>query len=132
MVSGRATASLLPITVPALPFSIYMPRGTDKAPVTCDIDIASASARCSSEGAAALTLKSAVMLKSAFFIMPTVLLAQAASAANISGPGALALAGVVASHETGLSAAKRLVISKLFAGHHPSYPAGQKIIIKAN
>ena len=72
------------------------------------------------------------MLKSAFFIMPTVLLAQAASAANISGPGASALAGVVAPHETGLSAAKRLVISKSFAGHHPSYPAGQKIIIKAN
>ena len=72
------------------------------------------------------------MLKSAFLIMPAVLLTQAASAANISGPGALALAGVVAPHETGLSAAKRLVLSKLFAGHHPSYPAGQKIIVKAN
>ena len=59
------------------------------------------------------------MLKSAFLIMPAVLLAQAASAANISGPGALALAGVVAPHETGLSAAKRLVLKQIVRGHQP-------------
>jgi hypothetical protein len=72
------------------------------------------------------------MLKSAFAIVPAVLLVHGASAADISGPGALALAGVVAPHETGLSAAKRLGISKLFAGHHPSFPAGQKITARAN
>jgi hypothetical protein len=52
--------------------------------------------------------------------------------AALNRPSSPAHLEEVAPHETGLSAAKRLVLSKLFAGHHPSYPAGQKIIVKAN
>jgi hypothetical protein len=73
------------------------------------------------------------MLKSGFLMLPAaLLLVQGASAADISGAGALALGGVVAPHETSLGTNKRLVIAKLFAGHHPSYPAGQTITVKAN
>jgi hypothetical protein len=78
-------------------------------------------------------LGSILMLKSGFTILPAaLLLVQGAPAADTSGPGALAMAGVVALHETGLSTHKKRVLDKLFAGHHAFYPVGQKIIVKAH
>jgi hypothetical protein len=74
----------------------------------------------------------ALMLKLSLALLPAALMLQSASAADISGAGALALAGVVAPHDTSLSPSKRLVIAKLFAGHHPAYPAGQKITVTAS
>lgn len=71
------------------------------------------------------------MLKSAVSAIPVVLLVHTASAADYSGAGALALAAVVAAHDTALNVNLRDVIAKIFAGENPPYSGG-KIMIKAN
>jgi hypothetical protein len=55
-----------------------------------------------------------------------------AASGNISGPAALALAGVVASHSPLLSSADRRSMARLFAGHPISFPARGKISVAAN
>lgn len=59
-------------------------------------------------------------------------LVQSAVAADTSGPAALALAAVIASHDTALSIQWRDVMAKLFNGQsNVSFPAGQTISIRA-
>jgi hypothetical protein len=55
-----------------------------------------------------------------------------AAAGNASGPAAIALAGVVASHSPVMSSADRRVMARLFAGNPVSFPAGRKISVTAN
>jgi hypothetical protein len=55
-----------------------------------------------------------------------------AASGSASGPTALALAGVVASHSPVLSFADRRAIARLFAGNSISFSPGRKISISAN
>src|SRR3954454_4995739 len=68
------------------------------------------------------------VLKSAFAAIPMTLLVQCASATEIAGAGALALAAIVAAHDPALTPTKRNVMAKLFAEHKAPYPAGHKVI----
>jgi hypothetical protein len=72
------------------------------------------------------------VLKSAFAAIPMTLLVQSASATDIAGAGALALAAIVAAHDPALAPTKRNVMAKLFAEHKAPYPAGHKVIVKAD
>ena len=72
------------------------------------------------------------MLKSAFAAIPMTLLVQSASATDIAGAGALALAAIVAAHDPALNGNTRNVMARLFAEQNIPYPAGQKIIVKAD
>jgi len=71
------------------------------------------------------------MSKAAFVAIALILSAQAASAANASGPAALALGALTAEHDFALSAFKRHTLAKIFAGQNPPYPASQTIVVKA-
>src|SRR5262249_12684870 len=52
---------------------------------------------------------------------------------SVSGPGALALAGVVASHSSVLSSFDRRTIARLFAGNSSiGYPPNRKISVTAD
>jgi hypothetical protein len=55
-----------------------------------------------------------------------------AASGRASGPAALALASVVASHSQILASADRRAIARLFAGNPISFPAGRKISITAD
>jgi hypothetical protein len=74
-----------------------------------------------------------VIIKRACLVIALLLSGSAAFAASATGPSALALAALTAEHDSALSAAKRHVVAKLFAGHtNFPYPAGQNITIKAD
>jgi hypothetical protein len=55
-----------------------------------------------------------------------------AASGNISGPAAVAIAGVVAPHSPVLSSADRRAMARVFAGSPISFPAGRKISVTAN
>jgi hypothetical protein len=55
-----------------------------------------------------------------------------AASGNISGPAAVALAGVVAPHSPVLSSTDRRAMARLFAGNPISFPAGRKISVTAD
>ncbi|MDE2362786.1 MAG: hypothetical protein KGM42_08910 [Hyphomicrobiales bacterium] len=57
--------------------------------------------------------------------------AQAVQAADTSGAGALALAGLVAEHATGLSSVERQIMAKFLAGHS-NVPAHAAFHVKAD
>jgi hypothetical protein len=77
-------------------------------------------------------VKDVVTIKRASFVCFFAVLAQAAVAADASGPSALALAAVTAAYDTGLPANDRLVVESLFDGKdNIAYPKGKKITVKA-
>ncbi|MBO0753109.1 MAG: hypothetical protein J2P53_13410 [Bradyrhizobiaceae bacterium] len=55
-----------------------------------------------------------------------------ATSGNVSGPAALAVAGVVAYNSSVLSSTDRRVMARLFAGHPVSFPDGRKISVTAS
>lgn len=71
------------------------------------------------------------MIKPACLAIALALCAQNASAADASGPFALALAALVGEHEPGLGPHKRHVLVQLFAGNKANYPAGKTIAVAA-
>jgi hypothetical protein len=55
-----------------------------------------------------------------------------AALGNVSGPAAVALAGVIAPHSPVLSSADRRAMARLFAGNPITFPTGRKISVTAN
>ncbi len=68
----------------------------------------------------------------AFLAMGTGVSIASAASGKVSGPSALALAAVVASHSPLLSSTDRRAIARVFAGNPISFPAGRKISVTAN
>jgi hypothetical protein len=73
-----------------------------------------------------------LMPRAILLALPLLLLSQMAHAADTAGHSAVALAGVIAEHVPTLSAHDKSVMAILFKGHEAPYPAGKKIIIKAD
>jgi hypothetical protein len=66
-------------------------------------------------------------------VLALTLAAAPAVAGQISGPYALALAGVVAPHHPHMTATDRRVVARLFAGdEHVRYPAGRSLVVGAD
>jgi hypothetical protein len=65
------------------------------------------------------------------FMLGTGMSMASAAAGAASGPTALALAGVVATHSPVLSSADRRTVARLFAGNTVSFPQGRKISVTA-
>jgi hypothetical protein len=77
-------------------------------------------------------MKKRTMLAVLFVLGPGVSIASAASG-NASGPAALALAGVVATHSSVLSSFDRRAMARLLDGHSGiSFPPGRKISVTAD
>jgi hypothetical protein len=77
-------------------------------------------------------MKKRTMLAVLFVLGPGVSTASAASG-NASGPAALALAAVVASHSSALASFDRRAMARLFGGHSAvSFPPNRKISVAAD
>jgi hypothetical protein len=71
--------------------------------------------------------------RSALLLFPLLLATQSAWAATAAGPGALALASVVAAHSPLLTQQEKRVMARLFNGHsNVGFPPGSKITVKAD
>ncbi|HXT05951.1 MAG TPA: hypothetical protein VN715_03310 [Roseiarcus sp.] len=73
------------------------------------------------------------MFRAPLAALALTLAASPAAAGQVSGPYALALAGVVAAHDPALSTADRTVAARLFAADASvSYPAGRSLVVAAD
>lgn len=77
-------------------------------------------------------MKAAALARIALVLALLLVTAQNASAASATGPGALALAALVAPYSTSLSMDEKQLLMRLLSGDSAvSYPAGAKIVVKA-